>query len=435
MRNSQRLLALGVFASFGLVLVGGLITANPAKQPEPAPLGLLPAAHAQPVEVAVIDTLHAGESISELLARAQLADSDAAALLEQLRQYQNPRYLQRGTVVSYRKSTSDGTVRGMEVRLDADRTLEVHRDGDGWSGGVEQVPVHTDTVVLDGSISSSLYASLVGDDSDEPDVPTSERQQIVDLLADRVFAWQIDFARDLQPGDRYRILYERTVRPDGSARSGKVLSAEFNVNHRDYEAYYFHSPDGTENYYQADGGSLKRAFLRAPLQFRRISSVFSNSRYHPLLKYNRPHYGIDYAAASGTPVHATADAVVASAGWSHGYGNLIILRHKHGYSTRYGHLRAFAKGIHRGVRVKQGQVIGYVGMTGLATGPHLHYEFRIDGKPVDPKGVKFITGDPLPKKYLAEFRKVVHEQKLAMDSDSRPVLLASASHQQATGND
>jgi murein DD-endopeptidase MepM/ murein hydrolase activator NlpD len=271
-------------------------------------------------------------------------------------------------------------------------------------------------------VRTSLYAALL--DGRGEGVDSGEREKIADLLADKIFAWQVDFARDIQPGDHYRILYERMVRPDGTARSGKVLAVQFSIHDRDYEAYLFHAPDGQEDYYQRDGGSLKRAFLRAPLEFRRISSVFSRSRFHPLLRTSRPHYGIDYAAVSGTPVHAVGDGVVVRAGRAGGYGNLVEIRHSRGYTTRYGHLRAFASHLRRGMLVKQGDVIGYVGMTGLATGPHLHYEFRIDGRPVDPKSVKFITGDPVEGRYRSAFRQVVRAETLALDHASSPILLA-----------
>jgi murein DD-endopeptidase MepM/ murein hydrolase activator NlpD len=425
MRNGQRILALGVFTTFGLAMAGGFFAGYPAKDASSsAPPPLLPAAHAAPAEIAEQDTLHSGETISELLDRAHLAEDDATSLLAALREHQDPRRLRPGSVISYRRSAESGAVRGMDIKLDADRSLSVEREGGEWKGKVEEVPLHTDSVVLTGTVKSSLYAALVSGEG--ADVPSDERERIADILADRIFAWQVDFSRDLRAGDEYRILYERSVRPDGTARTGRVLAVQFQINHRDYQAYLFRTPDGVESYYQRDGGSLKRAFLRAPLAFRRISSVFTNSRYHPLLHTSRPHYGIDYAASSGTPVHAVGDAVVVSAGWSNGYGNLVELRHKNGYTTRYGHMRAFAKGIRRGVRVQQGDVIGYVGMTGLATGPHLHYEFRINGKPVDPKGVKFITGDPVPGGSRSAFRTMVRVQTLAMDRASEPVLLADA---------
>jgi murein DD-endopeptidase MepM/ murein hydrolase activator NlpD len=425
MRNAQRILALGVFSTFGLAIAGGFFAGYPRKIDSTAtPPPLLPAAHAAPAEIALEDTLHSGETISELLQRARLAQTDAASLLSALKEHQDPRRLKPGSVVSYRLSTESGQLRGVAINLDADRKLSVERDGDAWRGTVSEVPLHADTVVFAGSVQSSLYAALLGARAGQ--ASREERERIVDLLADRVFAWQVDFSRDLRAGDQFRILYERDARPDGTARSGRVLAVQFNINKRDYEAYLYRTSDGGEDYYQRDGGSLRRAFLRAPLEYRRISSVFASSRHHPLLRINRPHYGIDYAAASGTPIHAVGDAVVASAGKSNGYGNVVELRHKNGYTTRYGHMRSFARGIRRGVHVKQGDVIGYVGMTGLATGPHLHYEFRIDGRPVDPKTVKFISGDPIPSRSRTAFKNLVQSNLAALDRVSQPVLLADA---------
>src|SRR5690606_2231869 len=158
-------------------------------------------------------------------------------------------------------------------------------------------------------------------------------------------------------------------------------------------------------------------------QFRRISSSFSLSRFHPILRRSRPHYGVDYSASAGTPVRAVGDGTVVSAGRSAGYGNLIEIRHKNGYSTRYAHLRGFANGIKRGARGRQEAVIGYVGMTGLATGPHLHYEFRKNGSPVDPNSIEQLSGDPVPAARRAEFAAMVEQQILALDEGSTPVLL------------
>jgi murein DD-endopeptidase MepM/ murein hydrolase activator NlpD len=244
------------------------------------------------------------------------------------------------------------------------------------------------------------------------------------MIADRIFAWQIDFSRDLRTGDEFRILYERLVRPDGTARSGRVLSAQFNVNSRDYEAYAFVPGNSSEDYFDRAGESLRRAFLRAPLQYRRISSAFSTSRFHPVLGVNRPHHGIDYAATTGTPVRATADGTIRRAGWDNGYGNVIDISHTRGYQTRYAHLQRFASGIRPGGRVQQGDVIGYVGMTGLATGPHLHYEFHSNGRPIDPNTIRDITGDPVPRSYLEQFLQVVQSHVSALDLWSPRVLLA-----------
>ena len=423
MRTPQRILAFGVLAAFTAAVGGTLFQLRSSAPPE-APLPpLLAAAHANPAEIGFQDTLRAGETISELLARADLASLEAHALLGELQDVHDPRRLRPGSVISYRKSFETGTIRGMELRIDADRTLNMRRRGESWAGSVEEVPVRADSVVLSGTVESSLYSALVNGDGEG--VPAAERRGVADVLADRIFAWQLDFSRDLRPGDRFRILYERMVRPDGTSRASRVLGVQFDINDHEYDAYLYRSPDGWEDYYSADGESLRRAFLRAPLEFRRISSAFSTSRFHPVLKRNRPHWGIDYAASSGTPVRAVGDGVIRKAGWGNGYGNVVEISHKRGYSSRYAHLRAFAKGLRSGSRVKQGDLVGYVGATGLATAPHLHYEFHAAGRPVNPNAIKFITGDPVAGRYRSGFRQLVRSQVALMDRASGSTLLAS----------
>jgi murein DD-endopeptidase MepM/ murein hydrolase activator NlpD len=428
MPKPYRILSLGLFASFGASLVGLLVT-EPAPVMEAALPAVLPAAHANPAEVGFQDTLQRGETLSQLLLRTQLAEQEARAVLVELQQHQDPRRLRPGSVISYRKSFVDGSVRGMEVSLDADRTLNLQKAGEAWTGLVEEVPVYVDTVVLAGSVESSLYSALLR--AEGVDMPAEERRQIVDILADRVFAWQIDFSRDLRPGDRYRILYERLVRPDGTARTGRVAGVQLSINAREFEAYAFRTPDGFEDYYDRDGESLRRAFLRAPLEFRRISSAFSKSRFHPVLQVNRPHNGIDYAASTGTPVRAVGDGVVRRAGWGGGYGNVVDIAHRQGYSSRYAHLNGFASGVRAGTRVRQGDVIGYVGSTGLSTAPHLHYEFHANGRPVDPNSIRYITGEPLARRHRPEFARAVAAQVAVMNRVSEPVLLADAARRGA----
>jgi len=412
MNGPQRVLAFALLLVFGATLIGRLNDPGRERM-ESVTASLLPAAHANPAEVMHTDTLRSGETITQLLLRAQLADDEARGLVAVLSGHQDPRRLRPGAVIAYRTSYLEGTVRGMELRLDADRTLSMRRDGDSWAGEIEEVPVVMDTVVLSGEVRSSLYAALL--DGDAGTVPADERERVADLLADRIFAWQIDFSRDLRRGDTFRILYERAVRPDGSARWGKVLGVEFEVNGRENTAFLHRYPDGTEDYYARDGESLKRAFLRAPLQFRRISSAFSRSRFHPVLGVNRPHNGIDYAAAPGTPVRAVGDGTVTRAGWGGGYGNVVDIRHARGYTTRYAHLRGFASGVRGGGRVKQGDIIGYVGSTGLATGPHLHFEFHLNGRPVDPNSVRDVAGEPLPPRSRAAFLSQVQRYATMMD--------------------
>lgn len=424
MAKSYRLVSLGVFAAFGTAIAGHFAQGAPAPDSTFQTPALLPTAHANPAEIAFEDTLHRGETLSELLQRSEVAEADAKALLAEMEGLSDPRRLLPGSVVAYRKAYGSGDLRGMELRLDADRTLSVQRNGEAWAGEVAEVPVHTDTVVLAGGVESSLYAALLKDDASG--VPAEERERIADILADRIFAWQIDFSRDLRSGDQFRILYERDVRPDGTARDGRVLGVQFSINGREHDAFWFRSRDGSEDYYDADGESLRRAFLRAPLEFRRITSAFTRSRFHPILKRSRPHQGIDYAAASGTRVRAVGDGVIAKAGSGGGYGNVIEIRHKRGYSSRYAHLKGFAKGVRAGTHVRQGDVVGYVGSTGLATGPHLHYEFHANGRAVDPNTIKFITGDPVPRTERGTFRSAVALQTERFERAGGSARLAAA---------
>jgi murein DD-endopeptidase MepM/ murein hydrolase activator NlpD len=249
-----------------------------------------------------------------------------------------------------------------------------------------------DTVRYAGSIETSLYEAL------DRAVPWSSladeaRVQLAWNLAD-VFAWELDFSRDLQPGDQFQVVLERLTSEEGETRTGNVLAADLEVNGRPLSAFRFAEND-KPGYFDAAGRSLRRAFLRAPVEFRRISSRFNRARRHPVLGYARRHEGTDYAAAPGTPVMSAGDGTVVSAGWSGGYGKMVVVRHKNGITTRYGHLRGFAGGVRAGARVSQGQVIGHVGSTGLATGPHLHYEFRVNGVARDPSRVDLGNGAPI----------------------------------------
>jgi murein DD-endopeptidase MepM/ murein hydrolase activator NlpD len=214
--------------------------------------------------------------------------------------------------------------------------------------------------------------------------------------------WQLDFSRDLQPGDAFQVVLERLTSEEGEMRVGGVLAADLEVNGRPVSAFRF-TEDGKPGFFDAAGLSLRRAFLRAPVEFRRVSSRFNRSRVHPILGYARRHEGTDYAAASGTPVMSAGDGTVVSAGWSGGYGTMVVVRHSNGITTRYGHLRGLAGGVRAGARVSQGQVIGYVGSTGLATGAHLHYEFRVNGVARDPSRVDLGSGAPIARSLIPAF--------------------------------
>ncbi len=429
MANPYRILALGVLGTLGIAAASLFVRSDDTERPEPP--ALLPSAYAKPVEVAYADTLRKGETLSELMERTRLDQEEARRLLAEIQALQDPRRVQAGLVIQYRKSTRDGSTRGVDLKLDADHRLTVDGRRGRFVSRVEEVPVKADTTVLAGTVRSSLYQALL---DGEGTVPRAERERIADVLADRIFAWKVDFSKDLREGDTYRVVYERMARPDGTARSARVLGVQFTVGGRLQEAYLF-TVGGAEDYYDADGESLRRAFLRAPLEFRRISSTFSKGRYHPILHRIRAHHGIDYAASTGTPVRAVGDGVVAKAGWGGGYGNVVQLRHQRGYGSRYAHLSRFASGIRAGVRVKQGDVIGYVGSTGLSTGPHLHYEFHEGGRPVNPASIRFITGEPVPSGARARFRELVRARVARMERAGGPALAVKPSESNDRGGE
>ncbi len=356
--------------------------------PEPAPVVARPAAVEPQDET--LDTLRRGETISELFARhgvttLDLSTADPSHALD-------PRRLRAGLVFSFRGSKLDSVPTHISVRTGLGQRVVFQRVADRWNTVVEPIASRAEQVRIEGAIDNSLYEALdaqVGDDK----LDGAERQRLAWDLAD-VYAWQVDFTRDIQPGDRFQVVFERLVSEDGEIRFGRVLASDLTMSGKSLTAFRFEA-DGRSAFYDADGNSLRRAFLRAPVQFRRISSAFARARFHPVLGITRRHEGTDYAAAPGTPVMAAGDGVVVRAGRAGGYGNLIELRHRNGITTRYGHLRGFARGVHAGARVEQGQTIGYVGSTGLATGPHLHYEFRVNGVAKDSRRVELGNGAPI----------------------------------------
>lgn len=380
------------------VLVGASVAALSGRWPwqrldVPAPAAVpTPVEPPPPAIHRTADTLRRGETVSHLFARHGVMDLDLARFREALSI--DPRRLRAGLVFRFERPEADSMPALIQVRTSPEQRVVFWRAADGWAG--EAVPIRWESEVLrfEGAIDNSLYEALDAQVRDD-DLGPGDRVRLAWELAD-VFAWQIDFTRDIQPGDRFQVLLERLVSEDGEVRFGRILAGDLSVAGKQYTGFRFEGRDGETAFFDAEGNSLRRAFLRAPLEFRRISSNFSRARAHPVLGITRKHEGTDYAASSGTPVMAAGDGVVRRAGRAGGYGNLIELRHRNGITTRYGHLRGFARGIRAGVRVSQGQTIGYVGATGVATGPHLHYEFRVNGVAVDSRRVKLGNGAPVP---------------------------------------
>jgi murein DD-endopeptidase MepM/ murein hydrolase activator NlpD len=232
-----------------------------------------------------------------------------------------------------------------------------------------------------------------------PPVP----DKLIIELAD-IFGYDIDFVQDIRVGDRYTVIYDDLYKDGKKLRAGDILAAEFVNQGQSLRAVRYTDPQGNSGYYAAGGQSLRKAFLRTPVDVFRISSNFSRARFHPVLNRFRAHLGTDYAAPVGTPIKATGDGRVTFIGWKGGYGRAVVLKHGSSYETLYGHMSRFRQGLGYGSRVQQGQVIGYVGSSGLATGPHLHYEFRINGVHRDPRKVVLPRASALPRQYVEHFR-------------------------------
>ena len=286
---------------------------------------------------------------------------------------------------------------------------------DGFRAEAYEEPVESRVAYASGTIDGSLYAaaSLAG---------LSDR--VIMQLAD-IFGWDVDFALDIRSGDSFLVIYEERYLNGEKLDDGDVLAAEFsNQGHR-YQALRFVDDDGNRAYLTPDGHSLRKAFLRTPVNFSRISSHFSLGRKHPILHKLRAHKGVDYAAPTGTPVKASGDGKVAFVGTKGGYGKTVVLQHGQGYSTLYAHLSRFTKGLRAGIRVHQGEVIGFVGSSGLATGPHLHYEFQVNGTHMNPLTVRLPQAAPIEQRYRAAFSQLAGERLAQLETIRRTQLASS----------
>jgi len=389
--------------------------------------GTLAPVYAQPPEHADARELARGRTLEGVLADGGMEHGDRTSLLYAFREAADPRRMRSGVRVRFLRRMDGGRPHAVEVVLDPDRTVRLDRSGTGWTPSEIATPTTTDTLAAAGEImpGAGLWPAVVGHAALE-DLPRPDRSKLVDRL-DKVFQWQLDFSRQLRPGDSYRFVVERQMRPDGSMKSERLLAAELVNQGRSLHAVWFDAEeDGMGSWYDLAGESVRRAFLKKPLEFRRISSRYSGRRFHPVLKRWRAHRGVDYAADSGTPVQATGDGVVASRRWSDTYGRVVDIRHANGFLTRYAHLRAWARGVSKGARVVQGQVIGYVGMTGLATGPHLHYEMHTSRGPIDPLAVDLPAGDPVPPEARERWEEARAARLALLPRHRRPGATASA---------
>ena len=336
--------------------------------------------------------IQSGDTLASALSRLKIDDLEIQRLLATDAVRQLASSIRAGKHIQA-TTTQDGQLLTIQFERSDAPALTVRRQGDSYVAEESGEQLETRVVMRSGRILSSLYGA-----TDSAGIP----DKIADKMAE-TFSTSLDFREDLRRGDTFSVIYTVNYRNGEPISAGKLLAAEFVNAGKAYRAVLFRDPSGHEDYYTPQGESLKKGFLRSPLEFSRVTSNFSSSRLHPVLGYARAHTGVDFGAPTGTRVKATGNATVEFAGIKGGYGNLVILRHQNGYETYYGHLSAFASGIHRGRAVNQGDVIAYVGATGVATGPHLHYEVRIAGTPYNPLSVKLPGSPPLAAAQRAHF--------------------------------
>lgn len=333
------------------------------------------------------------DTLDRIFRKLQLSLGDLASLraLPELRRQLDRLHV--GEALKFRVRGEE--LVALERQLSPSETLKVVRADDGFSTDVISNPLEKEISTADGTITSSLFQAA----------GTAGIDETTAMEIAEIFAWDIDFVLDIQPGDRFRVTYEKLSQDGAPVGDGAILAVEFVNAGQSYRAVRFTAPDGSSAFYTPEGQSLRKAFIRAPVQFSRISSRFNMSRRHPVLNKIRAHKGVDYAAPTGTPVHAAGDGKVVFVGRKGGYGNVVEVAHAGGVTTRYGHLSRFARGVSRGDRVRQSDVIGFVGMSGLATGPHLHYEYLVRGVHKDPQKVPLPKAEPVPASQLAAFRR------------------------------
>jgi murein DD-endopeptidase MepM/ murein hydrolase activator NlpD len=375
-----------------------------------------------PVWRSRVDTLARGETLVALLQRAGISAEHAARAVREAGDV-DARRLRAGLTVTTSGMSTDTVPAEIAFQPAVDRVVRLRYLQGAWQAIEERLAWTTDTVAARGVIASSLYETLHTALGGR--LPAAKRSELVWKLAD-LLEYRVDMSRDLQPGDSVGLLLERRVAPDGVAREARILAAALTVDGKPLEAIRYGSRGGAADFYDQSGKSLKAAFLRAPLEFRRISSVFGMRR-HPILGTWKAHRGTDYAASSGTPVRAVGEGVVLKAGWAGGYGNVLEIRHRNGYVSRYGHLRGFAKGVRPGRSVAIGQTVAYVGSTGLSTAPHLHFEVLVGGQQRDPRvALRDKTGWPLAPRERGAFASLRQRLLAQIDARTGDARLASA---------
>lgn len=397
------MLALGVATVIALVPLAALAAFTPAPGSAPQRMVLDPpsprvfgaaASDAKPEELWHEWTVRSGDTLARLFDRSGLDRRDLARLLAEGTHAARLARLQPGEKIRYQADEA-GRLRALAIEPEPSLRVIFELEDGSLRERAEALPVETRVGFALGTIESSLF-----DAGQEAGLTDALILQMADALG-----YDIDFALDLRAGDRFALFYQQPFRDGEPIGRAELLAVSFVNRGKRYDALRFQRRDGTVGFYDAEGRPLRKAFLRTPVEFTRISSRFALARKHPILGRMRAHRGVDYAAPTGTPVRAAGDGRILAIGNQGGYGKTVVIDHGRGITTLYAHLSRFAPGLARGSRVRQGQTIGFVGMTGLATGPHLHYEFRVHGVHRDPLTIPLPRAEPLPPAELAEFRR------------------------------
>ena len=414
----------GALATDGSWALAPLSLGHPAAATTLTPrLPALPAAPARPMlrpPITFPIEVRTGDTLAKLLQGAGVPRLAAHSAIAALKAVYDPRRIRPGeqvlvTFEATDEATDPGLFAGFSLDVTLERRVAVSRLGDGFAAEVLERDLERALLRADGTIRSSLFV-----DGEAAGVPVPVLIEII-----RAYSWDVDFQRDIRDGDDFELVYERFADENGKpVHAGRLVSAKLTLSGKRLAIYRFAGTDGTTDFYEDKGRSVRKALMRTPIDGARLSSRYG-ARRHPILGYTKMHRGLDFAAPQGTPIYAAGNGTVRAAGRNGAYGNYVRIRHNERYSTAYGHLRGIAKGVRKGRRVVQGQVIGYVGSTGRSTGPHLHYEILVAARQVNPLKLKMPSGRRLEGAELTRFRTVRESIERAYASLGAPTRLAA----------
>lgn len=345
-----------------------------------------------------------GETLSTVFEKVGLSANTLHLVINSSKDAKAFTRLKAGQVLEF-KQDQQGELLGLRSKINNLETLRIDRKGDAFQFSKDVIKPELSTRFASGSIDSSLFLAA----------QKAGLSHNLTMQMANIFGYDVDFAREIRHGDKFEVLFEEKHVNDQRVGTGNILAARFINRGKTFTAVRYTDRQGHTSYYRADGTSMRKAFIRTPVEFARISSRFNPGRFHPVLNKIRAHKGVDYAAATGTPIKATGDGRVVHVGRKGGYGNTVVVKHGQTYQTLYAHMSRYAQNIKVGSNVAQGQTIGYVGMTGLATGPHLHYEFLVNGQHVDPLGIKLPVSDPIAKSERAAFMQTSTRMMASLD--------------------